>query len=45
MSEFQAQYEDLFTKDLRRYKSLRKRIERRIREILADPYANTERLG
>jgi Txe/YoeB family toxin of Txe-Axe toxin-antitoxin module len=45
VSDYQAQYEDSFIKDLGRYKSLRKRIERRVGEILADPYANTECLG
>ena len=34
-----------FAKAYRRYKSLRHLIDRRMAQVLADPYAGTERLG
>ncbi len=34
-----------FAKAYRRYKSLRHRIDRKMAQVLTDPYAGTERLG
>ena len=34
-----------FVKSYRRYKSLNRRIDRHMTQILADPYLNSERLG
>ncbi len=45
MSDYSAVYEERFTRNLRRYASLRQRIKRRIERTLSDPYANTELLG
>ncbi len=45
MSQYKAAYERRFPKDLRRYRSLRKQIHRRITQVLANPYQRTERLG
>lgn len=44
MNEHQAFYESRFVQNLSRYSSLRQRIERRVRQILNDPYTRTERL-
>ncbi len=45
MDEYQAIYEDRFVRNLARYSNLRQRIQRRVEQILEDPYARTERLG
>ncbi len=45
MSDYRAVYEERFTRNLRRYASLRQRFKRRIERVLFDPYANTEFLG
>ncbi len=45
MSDYEAVYEELFTRNLRRYLSMRKSIKRRIDRVLTDPYHNTEFLG
>ena len=42
---YQAFYEDRFVRNLARYSSLRQRIQRKVEQILADPYDRTERLG
>jgi mRNA-degrading endonuclease RelE of RelBE toxin-antitoxin system len=43
--DYEAAYEDLFVRNLRRYASIRKAIKRRVDRILDDPYLNTEALG
>ena len=45
MSQYEVAYESRFLKDLRRYHSLRKQIQRHIAQVLANPYQGTERLG
>ena len=45
MNEYEAFYESRFVRNLARYSSLRQRIQRRVEEILNDPYTRTERLG
>ncbi len=45
MIDYEAAYEDLFVRNLRRYASIRKAIKRRVDRILDDPYLNTEALG
>ena len=45
MDEYQAIYEDRFVRNLARYSNLRQRIQRRVEQILEDPYDRTERLG
>ena len=45
MNDYQAFYEDKFVRNLARYSSLRQRIQRKIEQILANPYDRTERLG
>ncbi len=45
MSDYEAVYEELFTRNLRRYSSIRQPIKRRIDRILTDPYHNTEFLS
>ena len=45
MSDYEAVYEELFTRNLRRYSSIRQPIKRRIDRVLTDPYHNTEFLG
>ena len=42
---YQAFYEDRFVRNLSRYSSLRQRIQRKVEQILANPYDRTERLG
>jgi hypothetical protein len=42
---YQDSYIPLFMKNYKRYKSLRRRIDRRRDQILQDPYQDTERLG
>ena len=44
MSHYNAVYEAQFKRNIRRYKSLRQRLKRRIERLLIDPYANTEKL-
>jgi mRNA-degrading endonuclease RelE of RelBE toxin-antitoxin system len=41
---YQAFYEDRFVHNLTRYSNLRQRIQRKVEQILADPYDRTERL-
>ena len=45
MSCYQPVLEDRFVRNQRRYRSLRKHIQRHVDQILADPYTGTERLG
>jgi len=45
MNNYQAFYEDRFVRNLDRYSNLRQRIQRKIEQILANPYDRTERLG
>lgn len=45
MSNYEAVYEDLFKRNLRRYSSIRQAIKRRVDRVLKDPYHNTEFLG
>jgi len=45
VAEYQAAFEELFGSNLKRYVSLRVRIQKRVDQILADPYQATERLG
>jgi len=45
VSNYTAFYEEQFTRNLQRYRSIRQRIKRRIERILSNPYANTEILG
>ena len=42
MSDYEAAYEDLFVRNLRRYASIRKAIKRRTIKVLEDPYTGTE---
>lgn len=42
MSDYQAVYEDLFVKNLHRYSSIKKFVEKKINRILENPYHNTE---
>ena len=42
---YRAFYEDRFVRNLARYSSLRQRIQRKVEQILTDPYDRTERLG
>jgi Txe/YoeB family toxin of Txe-Axe toxin-antitoxin module len=45
MSRYQPVLEDRFVRNQRRYRSLRKHIQRHVDQILDDPYTGTERLG
>lgn len=45
MSDYQAVYEDLFVKNLRKYSSIKKYAKNKINRLLKDPYHNTEFLG
>jgi len=45
VSDYEAVYEELFTRNLCRYSSIRQPIKRRIDRVLTDPYHNTEFLG
>ena len=45
MTTYQAEYTPLFEKNLKRYRSMRQQIRRKIGGVLQDPYAGTERLG
>jgi len=42
VSDYEAVYEELFVRNLRRYASIRTAIKRRVERVLADPYMNTE---
>ena len=42
---YHAFYEDRFVRNLTRYSSLRQRIQRKVEQILADPYDRPEHLG
>ncbi len=44
MNEYEAVYEKLFVKNLKRYASLKKQIRRCIDRVLNDPYYSTEQL-
>ncbi|MCP4369171.1 MAG: hypothetical protein GY797_13815 [Deltaproteobacteria bacterium] len=45
MSDYEAVYEELFSRNLRRYSSRQRPIKRRVDRVLTDPYYNTEFLG
>ena len=45
VSDYEAAYEDLFVRNLRRYASISKAIKRRIETVLADPYTGNKALG
>ncbi len=45
MSNYQAVYEDLFVKNLRKYASIKKPAKAKIDRVLEDPYHNTEFLS
>ena len=45
MNEYAAIYESRFVRNLARYSSLRQRIQRRVEQVLREPYTGTERLG
>ena len=42
---YQVEIPPLFRKNLKRYRSMRKQIQRHVDQVLDDPYRNTERLG
>jgi mRNA-degrading endonuclease RelE of RelBE toxin-antitoxin system len=42
---YQAIYEDLFIKNLKRYSSFRQAIKKKVEKILINPYHNNELLG
>ena len=44
MNDYEAVYEELFVKNLKRYASLKKQIRRCVDRVLLDPYYNTEQL-
>jgi mRNA-degrading endonuclease RelE of RelBE toxin-antitoxin system len=44
VSEYQAVYEQRFVENLKRYASIQGKIKRRVKRVLANPYANTELL-
>ena len=39
VSDYEAVYEDLFVRNLRRYASVRKAIQHRVERVLEDPYS------
>ena len=43
MNEYQGFYESRFVLNLTRYSGLRQRIQRKVEQILKDPYTGTER--
>jgi mRNA-degrading endonuclease YafQ of YafQ-DinJ toxin-antitoxin module len=45
MSEYIAKYEKQFTRNLKRYRSLKQRIKRCVDRVIDDPYSHTEFLG
>ena len=42
---YQVELTPLFRRNLWRYRSMRKQIQRHVSQVLDDPYRNTERLG
>ena len=42
---YEAVFEDLFAANLKRYASMRGRVQKRIDQLIQDPYQATERLG
>ena len=44
VSDYEAVYEELFVRNLRRYASIRTAIKRRVERVLADPYINMTRI-
>jgi mRNA-degrading endonuclease RelE of RelBE toxin-antitoxin system len=42
---YQVELTPLVRRNLRRYRSMRKQIQRHVNQVLDDPYRNTERLG
>jgi len=45
VSDYEAAYEKMFVRNLRRYSSKRQPIKRRVDRILINPYYNTESLA
>jgi Txe/YoeB family toxin of Txe-Axe toxin-antitoxin module len=45
MSRYQPAFEGRFVRNQRRYRSLRRQIQRRVDQVLNDPHTGTERLG
>ena len=45
MAEYADFYEERFRRNLKTYAHLRQRLERKVGQILRDPYHNTEPLG
>ena len=45
MIKYEAIYEKLFVRNLRRHSSLKGRIKRRVERIIENPYNNTEALA
>ncbi|MEA1969863.1 MAG: hypothetical protein U9N77_16810 [Thermodesulfobacteriota bacterium] len=45
MNDYQAVYEDLFVKNLRRYSSIKNLAKKKIDRVLSNPYHNTKFLG
>lgn len=45
MSDYQAVYENLFVKNLRKYSSIKKSAKKKINRLLKAPYHNTELLS
>ena len=45
MSEYIAKYEKQFTRNIKRYSSLKPRIKRCVDRVMDDPYSHTEFLG
>lgn len=45
MSDYEAVYEEHFTRNLRKYASMRQAIRKRIERLFKDPYHNTEFLS
>jgi mRNA-degrading endonuclease RelE of RelBE toxin-antitoxin system len=45
VSDYQAVYENLFVKNLRKYASIKKTAKNKIDRVLDDPYHNTEFLS
>jgi len=45
VTNYQAVYEDLFVKNLRKYSSIKKSVKTKINRLLKNPYQNTEFLA
>ena len=45
MTIYHVEYTPLFEENLKRYRSMRRQIRRKVGRVLKDPYAGTERLG